>query len=237
MANERMRLFERHIFQLSFFFFSLFIFLIYVWPVVLGTMGYGIFLLSGLTAFLVHLVFLRILDKFGKRGLANSRQLRLAILGVLGTVTALYFLNVIPPLPLSLVEAGIYHDVQKDGNDYLLTKENESWYQKLFATDFHIGKGNTVYLFTAIFSPANFKIDVTNVWEEWDSESRKWIEVSRVTLPIGGGRSEGYRTYSFATVYPGDWRVSVLTPQGLVIGRLRFNVVQGDPTDLVVEKH
>jgi hypothetical protein len=55
--------------------------------------------------------------------------------------------------------------------------------------------------------------------------------MSRVELPVRGGRGDGYRTYSVKTgIIPGAWRVNVETSSGALLGRLRFNVVT-QPTD------
>ena len=53
-----------------------------------------------------------------------------------------------------------------------------------------------------------------------------WSTMSRVDLPIRGGRGGGYRTYSMKTgITPGAWRINIETPAGALLGRLRFNVV------------
>lgn len=47
-----------------------------------------------------------------------------SLAGILIVVNGLYFLNVIPPLPLSLKEAGVYHSIVAKGpGDYTATIE------------------------------------------------------------------------------------------------------------------
>ncbi|MGQ0501944.1 MAG: DUF5924 family protein [Panacagrimonas sp.] len=55
--------------------------------------------------------------------------------------------------------------------------------------------------------------------------------VDRIPGRIAGGREEGFRTYSRKQNFPGvsigRWRVDLLTPQGQLVARSRFNVVAG----------
>ena len=52
---------------------------------------------------------------------------------------------------------------------------------------------------------------------------------TRITVPIRGGREDGYRLYSMKyNVFAGDWRVNVETLDGRVIGRVNFKIVDSD---------
>ena len=48
--------------------------------------------------------------------------------GLVILCTVLYFLNWIPPIPLSLKFGGIYHQIEKNHEEYLLTYEKGPWY-------------------------------------------------------------------------------------------------------------
>ena len=86
-----------------------------------------------------------------------------------------------------------------------------------------------VVAFTPIYAPATLRQPVAHVWRQDGSV------VNVVTLsPVHGGRREGFRTYSRKRVFPqesgGTWTVDVLTPQGQLLKRLRFDVVDAAPT-------
>jgi uncharacterized protein DUF5924/DUF2914 family protein len=92
--------------------------------------------------------------------------------------------------------------------------------EKLTVADLH----NGVIAFAAIRAPAGLAQSVVFEW-------RHGREVERIEHEIHGGREEGYRTYSRKQLFPADplgrWTVDILTPQGQLLKRLRFNVVNG----------
>ena len=57
-----------------------------------------------------------------------------------------------------------------------------------------------------------------------------WEKRDRIGYKVEGGRTSGYRGYSFKrNVEGGSWRVDVETDGGLVIGRTYFDIVdRGD---------
>src|SRR5579883_2923563 len=104
VANEKLKSrYARLDFQLSFFFLSLFCFMIFILPVVLHAIGRVVFLLSGLISLAVWWWFVRLVRRRAKQ---SFDQRRLAVLASTGAifilVNVLYFMNLIPPLPLSL---------------------------------------------------------------------------------------------------------------------------------------
>jgi hypothetical protein len=92
--------------------------------------------------------------------------------------------------------------------------------ERLTAADLDRG----VIAFAAIRAPAGLAQAVVFEW-------RHGGEVERIEHEIHGGREEGYRTYSRKQLFPADplgrWTVDILTPQGQLLKRLRFNVVSG----------
>lgn len=227
--NERFKEhYSRLTFQVSLLFLSIYLFMIFAVPVLVGTIGPWIFILSGvLSLFLVHL-FLKILERFSKDKLIVSRNsIRFSVLGVFALMNIFYFTNIIPPLPVSLHEGGIYRSVVRDpSGGYIFDSGPRNWfdYFSLYPT-VHARTGDSLYAYTAIFSPASFSTSVIHEWERYNEEGGRWIEMSRISLDINGGREEGYRTYSVSRVNPGKWRVNVRTPSGQVVGRLNFRVV------------
>jgi hypothetical protein len=236
-ANER---FKKHYaridFQISFFFLSLFLFAIFFVPVLVHAIGPAVFLMSGGLALLALMLFILVLKWCTREGFKRGRAaLYSSVIGIYLVVNALYFLHAIPPLPLALQDSGIYHSVARrvDGN-YTVTTEDGSFkdhvlkYLSVYPT-YHTKAGVPAYAYSAIFSPGSFNMSIVHDWQRRDEATGKWTSVSRVTLPVVGGRNGGYRTYSVnRDLAAGKWRVNVTTESGQLIGRMAFQVVVGD---------
>jgi hypothetical protein len=142
-------------------------------------------------------------------------------------INTLYFFNLMPPIPLSLKDGGIYHSLQVNypGN-YTVAYEDQGPLAFLRGTDnIHIKAGSSLYAESAIFSPTSFNTQIIHEWQSYDTTTGKWVTRSQITLAIVGGRDGGYRTYSILeNLAPGAWRVNVKTPSGQIIGRMEFNV-------------
>jgi len=239
VANESLKKhYIRLSFQISLLFLSVYSFMIFLVPVILHQIGMWIFILSGLISLIFIIIFVQILFFFVKDKFLKSRKIIvLLILGIFGLVNFLYFTNLIPPIPLSLKEAGVYHSIQKntEGN-YDVTRDDYDWknYIKLYP-DFNKTIGSPVYAYSAIFSPQNLNITIIHEWQYYDEINKKWITSQSVNLNVVGGRDGGFRTYSKRTsLIPGKWRINIKTQQGQTIGRIRFNIVNVDTEPIVV---
>jgi len=223
---------QRLVFNLGLLFIGMFSYAALVVPVVLGKMGDSIFLLSGGFALAVFVLFLRLLYFVIPNFMAlNTRNIFFTIAMLYATLNGLYFLNIIPPIPLSMKEMGIYHEVLKrDDGGYALSYEEGSWYELWHLSDsvFHYKVGDRVYCYTSIFAPSRLHTDVVHKWEYYDAKAKKWTLHEKVPFSIDGGRGEGYRGFSYIeSVQDGTWRCSAETPRGQVIGRATFTVVTG----------
>ena len=150
------------------------------------------------------------------------------ILSIFGVVNFLYFTNLIPPLPLSLKDAGVYYSIQKnqDGN-YAVIYEKTSW-KKYFEPypNFKKTPNSPVYAYSAIFSPQDLNLTIVHEWQHYDESQNKWVTESVINLPVIGGRDGGFRTYSMRSdLADGKWRVNIKTEFGQTIGRLQFNAI------------
>lgn len=226
LANERLKKhFGRLAFQVSLFYLSLLLFAIFIVPVAVGSIGDFVFVLSGVLSLVMLRLFLIPLGNISKERFLSSRKaLRFSILGIFALVNILYFTNLIPPIPLSLKDGGIYTSVERAASgDYILSGGDKSLadYFRIYE-HVRIPPGGILFAYTAIFSPGRFSTNIIHEWQYWSEDSGSWVTQSRVALPISGGRGEGYRTYSEARVVPGKWRVNVLTLGGQVIGRIDF---------------
>jgi hypothetical protein len=194
--------------------------------------GADIFLLSGLASLIFLWLFISGLRFFARENFKKSRfSLTASILSIFITLNALYFFNFIPPIPLSLKDGGIYHSLYRDAEgNYVAGTEKSGWLSFIYPTvDFHTVSSDPAYAYSAVFSPGLFKTTIIHNWQKYDESAQRWIMVNRITLPVAGGRSGGYRTYSVKDdITPGTWRVNVETSRGQIIGRLRFKVIAVD---------
>lgn len=230
LANERLKQhYARLYFQISLFFLCLFCFTIFILPVVLHAIGPFIFLLSGAVSLALLYLFLLLLQSADDEELAASRRrtLNTCVAAIFITINVLYFLNLIPPIPLSLQDASVYHAITRnaEGNYTMQSEDPGSLHFFRFMETFHATPGAPVYAYSAIFSPTSLNTKIVHEWQFYEPK-RGWTTMSRVELPVRGGRGGGYRTYSVRTgITAGAWRVNVETPSGALLGRLRFNVV------------
>ncbi len=238
-GNELMRKnYIRLGFQVTVLFTALFSYLIFFLPVILGKMGDAIFLLSGIASIVIIGIFIYVLSWFAsERVTAGAPVLMLSICGLFAAINALYFTNLIPPIPLALKEAGIYQSVLKiDDGVYETVGERQEWFRFLAPNPtIHVTAGEPLFALSAIFAPTSLATDVVHVWERYDAGKKAWITVSRVSLPISGGRENGFRTYSENDgVTPGLWRVDVETPRGQLIGRLTFTAAPATGEEFLI---
>jgi len=241
-ANERLkRHFVRLVFQISLYFLAIFCFAIFLVPVLLHNIGPQIFLLAGLLSLALILMFLfLVFYTSGRKFRANWGLLFGSIAGIYVLVNILYFVNLIPPIPLSLKDAGVFYSVQRDGQgNYSLIGRLGRWqdYFKLYP-EFISATGIPVYVYTAIFSPPKLNTVITHEWQRLDPKTGNWQTVTKVPLIVVGGRDGGFRTYSekVKDLTTGHWRVNVLAETGQLIGRVRFNLVLDGPMPKVEQK-
>lgn len=231
VGNEYLRKgYHRVEFQLSIFFIALFSYLIFAVPVALNTIGPWVFILSGAVALTLIILMVRVLTRFALPSVApHARKVKWIIIGIFSLFNLLYFTHMIPPIPLSLNDLIIAHDIDRQGNGYLVTYEPKRWYHLFHDNDptYHRHNAEPVYAFSSIYAPTDLKTTVFHEWEAYDESRKEWLPATKVQYAITGGRQEGFRGFSLKTVIsPGKWRVSVKTKNGQVIGRTTFTLVQ-----------
>ena len=238
IANERLKKrYERTTFQIIFLFLSILLFAIYFVPVLTKEIGPRIFVLSGLIALALTFLFLLIL-RLSAKNQFRAHQLSIVkwIAGIFVGVNTLYFFGLIPPLPLSAEDSGIYHSITRtsDGDYSVSTELPQTLFEKAFSslgitTRYTSELNAPVYAYTAIFSPVSFSTSIVHQWQHYDEQSRQWVTSGTVTLPILGGRDGGYRTYSIHRITDaGKWRVNVSTGTGQLLDRIHFTAVIQD---------
>ena len=226
-------------FQVAIFYVALFSFMIFYIPILVGSIGAWTFLLSGGVSLIGIIGFLYLIHKIIPW---RVRQGRWHLAGIIGgiyiAISIMYFANVIPPIPLSLKDAGIYHSVERTGSgNYLVTTEKLLWYQfyKKYMPVFHQYNGEPAYFYSAVFSPTDLNTKIVHKWQYFDEKQDRWIESFTLSYAIFGGRDGGYRGYSIKeNIFPGRWRVDVATPRGQLLGRYNF-VVESVPERTALE--
>jgi hypothetical protein len=220
--------YERLVFQLAIFNIALTMYCVLVAPVILGTMGSGTFVLATLVALLIMIAFLHLIMHLFPHVYKTSI---LGVWGVTGGVflgmQVLYFGNFIPPVPLALKSAGVYHSVVRDGAVYRAQAELPSRHEFWRTTSYvvHLAPNEALYCFSAVFAPTDLRTNIAHVWERKDPE-KGWVRDTPIAFPVFGGREGGYRGYTIRkNPEAGRWRCSVETERGQVIGRVDFSVV------------
>ena len=194
-------------------------------PVMTGMMNAMVFLAgAGLTILVVwrvvHLVYWR------NSGRSN-REAMLAVapaLSLVGLLIGFYFLNWIPPVPLSMKFGGMYHEVKRSGDHFELSYER-AWYEFWKRSNTTFTDDEPIYCFTAVFAPVTLNTTIYHHWFYRSDKNKPFSPADRIPLKISGGREGGYRAYTFKQgLDPGDWRVDIETEDGRVIGRVALRV-------------
>lgn len=230
IGNERfVRFYRRFVFQFSMFFVVLFSFFIFFLPVVSGKIGPYMFVASGLVSLLVIAGFFYALSHLiPERAKGERTHVARSVAVIFLIFNALYFTGAIPPLPLALKDAGVYHGAVRVDDEYRLLAEPTPWYEVYlrYNTVFHRSPDEPVYVYTAIFAPTGLSTTVSHEWQRYDERFREWITEETIPYFIVGGRDGGYRGYSIKfQASEGKWRVNVVTEFGQLIGRVAFEVV------------
>lgn len=201
-------------------------------PLMLGVQSDSIFLLSVLAASGVSLLYAHILRHASHTANHEAGRSYALALGIPLFIGMLYFLNMIPAVPLSLKEAGVYHTITRtEGGLFTGSKEYDT---RIFAAYrrhiFHVqSSDNGVYFFSKIDTPATITAPISHTWEYYDTASSTWVEATKISFDIQGGRDDGYRAYSHKeNIFDGLWRVTVKVGDNRVVGRETFYIVHGD---------
>jgi len=240
IGNERFaHFYARPLVQISLYFTVLFSFLSFFLPVIFREIGPWMFLGSGVVALVIMGAFLALLFKLIPE-MREHRGRSMRTIGVIFIVfNVLYFTNAIPPLPLALKGAGVYHSIVKTGSgSYTLMGEAIPWYERYFnyAPTFHATPDAPVFVLSSVFAPSGLTTKILHEWQFYNPEQKEWRTTNTVAFPIQGGRDGGYRGYS-QKIDPaaGKWRVNVITQYGQLIGRIAFTVVEAVVVPTLVE--
>lgn len=217
-----------------------FSFFTYFLPVVSGFMNTFVFLLGAVLSLAVALWVLKLVYAAapGRPHMEKTLAGAPAVI-VIGLLVTFYFLNWIPPVPLSLKFGGVYHNVTKPGDQYQLSFEKPPWYLFWKSSDDPYRGDGPVYCFTAVFAPVALD---TTIYHRWQMQAKgpdgeaAYRTTDRIAIDISGGREAGYRAYTYKSrALPGEWRVDVETERGRLIGRVDFSIEAAEWADPELE--
>jgi len=223
---------KRLVFNLTAYFVGIFSYIALVIPVLTGWIGPWVFMGSGALALVIVLGVVKLLRLFIPNYL--MLQLRMIIFSIVGAFVVLqgmYWTNIIPPIPLSLVELSVVHQVvpsQGVQKSYTIYYENTPWWdlKAWWRPTLHIGGSATAACFSSVFAPAKMTTDIFHYWEKYNEVTGSWDKRFEIIYPISGeAREGGYRGFSQTdSASAGLWRCSVKTGRGQVLGHRTFYI-------------
>ncbi len=218
--------------RLGLYAFCVVSFLNYLFPIVLGQMGWWVFLLAwGASALFTHKIIQKVESYSKVEG--RTRILRMAPALVLVLVAVLYFAKLIPPVPMSVQYVGIYRGVEKIDGRYKLTYRKPPFHRFWQKSErvFLARPGDQVHCFVRVFAPTRFEHRVFVRWNRYDEKRQTWEALDRIPMEVKGGRAEGFRgvtTKAFFT--QGPWRIEVETEDGRILSVKDFEIRLEDDT-------
>ena len=211
--------------KVGFFAICLFSFFAVLFPIILGFVGWTPFLLSALATVLILIAQIQLLERSQIDPVVLKKSITAPSVAVLAVFALFYFLGWIPPVPLSVKAQGVYHKLEKNDGEFILSFEKtwQPWQDS--DKEFKAAPGDVIYFYAQIYSPARIADKIVLHWQMKDKRGN-WMTTDRVPLNIQGGRKEGFRGYAVKANYqPGEWKVSVETSIGTEISRYYFDII------------
>lgn len=224
-------------FQLSIFFVSLFFYLVILIPLLTRKINNYTFIFSGFFSLAIMTAVVYLLYRFfPKRFFLNRKSIFFNTAVIYFIFNLFYFLNIIPPIPLSLKESELVHSLERVDGVYLVQYEKSSFFQfGKTKNTFQWKEGEPVYFYTSIFAPTEINIDIYHKWYFYNPNTEKWILKNTISYPIFGGRDDGYRGYSYKNIIEiGRWKVEIVNEKGQVLGLKKF-VIENTNESLELE--
>ncbi len=217
--------------RMSLFSLCLVSYFTYLIPTLMGRIGALPFLGSilGASVCIAGLTW-RLYARMPDQKESTRRHVVYPFAAVAALFTILYFAKVIPPVPLSLSEIGIYHEVRREGERFALSSTRPRWkFWQRGDQAFLARPGDAIYCWISVFSPTNFRERLEVHWRFQEADG--WGEPEIIPLPITGGRDAGWRGFTAKAKHkPGRWRVSVVTSDGRELGRIDLTVTPDGST-------
>ncbi|NOU09396.1 MAG: DUF2914 domain-containing protein [Nitrospira sp.] len=204
-----------------------FAFFTFFLPVITGFMNSIIFVIGAMLSVAVVLQVAQLIYRNNPdRSRREAIGMTVPASALIGLLVGFYFLNWIPPVPLSFKFGGIYHDVKRAGDQFELAFEKE-WYEIWKRSDTTYPANTPIYCFTGVFAPVDLNTTIYHHWYFRPNSDKPFTHADKIPIKISGGREGGYRAYSFKQgLDPGDWRVDIEASDGRIVGRVSVTVVE-----------
>ncbi len=240
IGNEIFRKYNvRPTIHLSVYFFAIFSYFNLLLPNILKNLSVFIFLGSGLFSLALIILFVNKLSLHTFQVAEKKQTILYLVGGIFFFMNFLYFFNLVPPIPLSLRQVGVYHEIERVNSDYQVVTEECGLWDSCFLSHErrHISSSRErIYVFSAIFAPGDMELEVVHEWERFNKKEKRWEKIADIPFRALGGRDEGHRWYTYYNAYPGRWRVNIKTAQGQTIGRKDFYIIQKAGVERIEEK-
>lgn len=222
--------------DIGIFLIALLFFAIFNIPIFLKTQNDIIFAVSIGITIIFSLFYLYLLQFTSDSARYEAPRMYALAIGIPMFVGMLYFLNVIPAVPLSLKSSGIYHNiVRTESGEFIAQKESDFRKFLYFRSPIYSMSSldTGVYFFSAVDAPVELSAPISHVWEQYNESTKKWIPKTTVFFTMEGGRNDGYRAYSYKeNITDGLWRVSVKVDSNRLVGRVKFIIKQSEKVEL-----
>jgi hypothetical protein len=208
-----------------------FMYLNSILPVFLKHMNAFIFLLAVALSYGIFIL----VKKISRSDSLDTRP----VIGTFALLILFYFLNIIPPVPLSKKEMGIYRSVSRSENVYQCSFQKPPWYNfiKKSEKEFRYAQGDTAFCFSSIFAPTKLRKKIYHHWYHKNPKTGKYSQTDKMGYRLTGGRKEGYRGYTFKkNIQPGEWKVMLKTSDRKTLGITKFEIIPRDTTDDIMIK-
>lgn len=198
---------------------------IYLVPIVWQHLGFFPFVFSLILSGIFYYCFFYLISKNQN---VTSRQLFVEVLtpGIIVHVLflVLYVVRFIPPIPLSVEKMGVYHQISKQQDQYVLQYDRPWWlFWQKGAQTFVAAPEDKIHCFVSIFAPSFFSEQVKMEW--YLETPRGWQKTDAIPFQISGGRDQGFRGYTVKSRFDaGEWQVRVVTSDDREMGRIFFTV-------------
>ncbi len=114
--------------QIGAYFFALFAYFNLALPFLLKRLNLSIFIASGLISLVVIFVFIYCLSRYIKLIKEDQKTLKITIAVIFLLMNFLYFSNLIPPIPLTIRDVGVYYSIQRVNDNYrVVAEECQNW--------------------------------------------------------------------------------------------------------------